>query len=96
MYDTHHAPFLTWLRHVCDIHTLLMRHEAEHRENGESCHETGATVEETQSETVPETQTQSWNEIKINIRYASSVHQCLKHVWNHTKPIGWERSGDKA
>ncbi len=49
--------FLTGLHHVCDIHTLLLRHEAEHGEDGESCDEAGAAVEETQSEAVPETQT---------------------------------------
>ncbi len=54
---THTIPFLTGLRHVCDIHTLLLCHEAEHGEDGESCDEAGAAVEETQSEAVPETQT---------------------------------------
>ena len=44
---------LTWLRHGADVHALLLSHEAQHREDGEACQETGAAVQEAQQERVP-------------------------------------------
>lgn len=44
----------TWLGYGGDVHALLLSHEAQHWENGKTCQETGAAVQEAKEERVPE------------------------------------------
>jgi len=44
----------TWLGHSGYIHALFFSHEAEHWEDGKTCQEAGAAVQEAQHERVPE------------------------------------------
>lgn len=43
----------TWLGYFVYVHALLLGHEAQHWENGKSCQETGAAVQEAKKERVP-------------------------------------------
>lgn len=45
-------PFFTWLGYGGYIDTLLFRHKAQHREDGETSQKTGTAVQEAQQEGV--------------------------------------------
>lgn len=48
---------LTTLSYLTDVHALLCRHEAQHREHHEACKEAGSTVDYSQDKCISAKQT---------------------------------------